>query len=64
MISQTRFKVTIFGLILGLIEALCKTFFPAFPAIETFSFQSAIIGAYLTIKTVNNVKRIGEKNED
>ena len=44
------------GLALGLIEGLLRAFLKEFPIVETFGFQGAIVGAYLTIKTVNNVK--------
>jgi len=57
MICQTRFKVAIVGLLIGLLEGLLTAIFPAFPVIATFSFQGTIITGYFTLKTVNNVKR-------
>ena len=56
-ICQTRFKTVVLGLSLGLIEGLAKVAWPAFPVIEAFGFQSAIIGAYLAAKTTGNIKR-------
>jgi predicted ABC-type sugar transport system permease subunit len=56
MIKQTRFKAVLIGLALGLIEGLARLVFPSFPLIETFGFQGAIIGAYLTARTVSGVK--------
>jgi len=61
-VRQTRLKVAITGLALGLIEGLAKVIFPSFPVVETFGFQGAIIGAYLTAKTVNNIKGVNVEN--
>ncbi len=58
MIRQTRFKTVLIGLALALIEGLLKSFISSFPIVETFGIQGGIITAYLTIKTVNNVRRI------
>jgi hypothetical protein len=60
--KQTRFKVVLIGLALGLIEGIAKMCFPSFPVVETFGFQAAIVGAYLTVKTYNNVKGVSEEN--
>jgi len=60
--KQTRLKIVIAGLALGMIEGIAKAAFPSFPVVETFGFQGAIIGAYLTVKTVNNIKDIGPEN--
>jgi predicted ABC-type sugar transport system permease subunit len=64
-IEQTRFKLVIIGLSLGLLEGLLRAFLKDFPVVEAFGFQGAVIGGYFTAKTVNNVKRInsaeGEK---
>lgn len=62
MIKQTRFKTVQAGLILGLIEGIIGTVFPTFPLIVTFGFQATIITGYLTVKTVNNIKNVGEEN--
>jgi hypothetical protein len=61
-ITQTRFKVVLIGLSLGLIEGAAKAAFPAFPVVETFGFQAAIVGTYLAAKTYNNVKGVNEEN--
>ena len=62
MIRQTRFKTVIIGLALGLVEGIIKMAFPTFPVVETFGFQAAIVGAYLTVKTYNNIKGVSEEN--
>jgi len=62
MITHTRFKVVLIGLMLGVIEGAAKVIFPAFPIVETFGFQGAIIGAYLTAKTLNNIRYVSEEN--
>ena len=61
-IKQTRFKMAFIGLALGLIEGVVKAAFPAFPIVETFGFQGAIVGAYLTVKTLNNIRGVSEEN--
>jgi len=60
--KQTRFKVVLIGLALGLIEGVTKAAFPAFPIVETFGFQAAIIGAFITAKTLNNIRGVSEEN--
>ena len=60
--KQTRFKVVLIGLALGLIEGVTKAAFPAFPIMEMFGFQAAIIGAYLTARTLSNIHGVGEEN--
>jgi hypothetical protein len=68
MVKQTRFRVVLIGLALGFIEGISKVAFPTFPVVETFGFQAAIVGAYLTVKTynntrgVNNVRGVSEEN--
>lgn len=64
MIKQTRFKVVLVGLTLGLIEGIIKAAFPSFPVGETFGFQGAIVGAYLAARTVGNIKRMEKENGD
>jgi len=61
-ITQTRFKIVLIGLALGLIEGVTKAAFPAFPIVETFGFQAAIIGAFITAKTLNNIRGVSEEN--
>jgi hypothetical protein len=58
MITQTRFKLVLIGLSLGLTEGVLRAFLPQFPAIEVFGFQGAIIGGYFAVKTTNNIKRL------
>jgi len=62
MVKQTRFKTVIIGLALGLVEGIAKVVFPAFPIVETFGFQAAIVGAYLTVRTFSNVKGMEKEN--
>jgi len=62
-IEQTRFKLVIIGLSLGLLEGLLRAFLKDFPVVEAFGFQGAVIGGYFTVKTVNNVRRIGAEGE-
>jgi len=50
-IRQTKFKLTVLAVFLGLIEACLKVFWPNFPITELFSFQAAVIGGYLGAKT-------------
>lgn len=59
-ITQTRLKVTLLGLALGLVEGVAKTAFPAFPIVEVFGFQAAIAGAFITFKTLNNIRGVSE----
>ncbi|MCX6825743.1 MAG: hypothetical protein NTV06_00545 [candidate division Zixibacteria bacterium] len=60
--KQTRLKVVLIGLALGLIEGVAKAAFPSFPIVETFGFQGAIIGAYLTARTVSGIKGMSMEN--
>jgi ribose/xylose/arabinose/galactoside ABC-type transport system permease subunit len=60
--KQTRLRVVLIGLALGLIEGVAKVVFPAFPIVETFGFQAAIIGAYLTARTLSNIRGVSEEN--
>ena len=62
--KQTRLKVVIAGLALGLIEGLAKVALPSFPVVETFGFQGAIIGAYLAARTVSGMKSMSMGNGD
>jgi len=62
--TQTRFKVVILGLGLGLIEGFIKVAFPSFPIVETFGFQGAIVGAYLAARTVSGIKSMSMGNGD
>ena len=62
MIKQTRFKVVLIGLAFGLIGGIAKVVFPTFPIVETFGFQAAIVGAYLTVRTFSNVKGMEKEN--
>lgn len=64
MITQTRFKAVLIGLALGLIEGLARVAFPSFPLVETFGFQGAIVGAYLTVRTVSGIKNMGMEKEN
>jgi hypothetical protein len=64
MIKQTRLKVVLAGLILGLIEGLAKVALSSFPVIEVLSFQSAIIGAYLAARTTSGIKAMAMGNGD
>jgi hypothetical protein len=58
-VVQTRFKLVI-GLIgLGLIEGLLKTWLIGFPLTEVFAFQGMVAGGYLTVRTINNMKNNG-----
>jgi hypothetical protein len=56
MVTQTRFKVVLIGLALGLIEGALAVVLKGFPTIEVFGFQGALIGYYFTVKTVSGVK--------
>jgi hypothetical protein len=56
MVRQTRFKVVLLGLAIGLVEGALRVCFPTFPLVETFSFQGAVVGAYLAARTVSDVK--------
>ena len=62
MVKQTRFKIVIIGLAFGLVEGIAKVMFPTFPIVETFGFQAAIVGAYLTVRTFSNVKGMEKGN--
>ena len=62
MVKQTRFKTVIIGLAFGLVEGIAKVAFPTFPIVETFGFQAAIVGAYLTVRTFSNVKEMEKGN--
>jgi len=66
MITQTRFKLVLLGLSLGLTEGILRVILKEFPVIEVFGFQSAIIGGYFAVKTTSNVKRLkyAEARED
>jgi predicted membrane protein len=57
VIRQTRFKTVVLGLGLGLVEGILKMIVKDFPVVEVFSFQGAIVGAYLAAKTTGNIKR-------
>lgn len=46
-IEQTRFKLVIIGLALGLFEGLLRSFLKEFPIIEVCGFQGAVIGGTL-----------------
>jgi len=63
MIKQTRFKVILFGLVLGLVEGVLRSFLPAFPVIEVLGFQTAIVGGYFAAKTANNIKRLNAEED-
>ncbi len=54
--KQTRLKLILFGCGLIFIEALIKTFIPAFPFLEAVSPEVALIVAYISGKTVQDVK--------
>jgi hypothetical protein len=58
-IKQTRFKLSVACIALGLAEALLKVFLTAFPIVELYGFQLAIAGYFLTVKTINNIKENG-----
>ena len=63
-IEQTRFKLVIIGLALGLVEGLLRSLIHDFPVVEAFAFQGGVIGWYFSVKTSNNNRRIdagGEK---
>jgi len=62
VVKQTRFKIVIIGLAFGLVEGIAKVMFPTFPIVETFGFQAAIVGAYLTVRTFSNVKGMEKEN--
>jgi ribose/xylose/arabinose/galactoside ABC-type transport system permease subunit len=62
MITQTRFKIVIVGLALGLIEGFISVAFPSFPIVETYGFQGAIVGAYLAARTVSGIKNMSMGN--
>lgn len=62
-IEQTRFKLVLIGLALGLAEGLLRAFLKEFPVIELYGFQGAVIGGYFAVKTTNNVKRINAEAE-
>jgi xanthosine utilization system XapX-like protein len=64
MITQTRFKIVMIGLALGLIEGFVKVLFPSFPTVETFGFQGAIVGAYLAARTASGMKSMSMGNGD
>ncbi len=54
--KQTRLKLILFGCGLIFIEALIKTFIPAFPFLEAVSPEVALIVAYISGKTVQDVQ--------
>jgi len=61
-VKQTRFKVVLIGLTLGLIEGMVKVAFPTFPIVETYGFQGAVVGAYLAARTVSGIKSMEKEN--
>lgn len=64
MITQTRLKIVLIGLSLGLIEGMGKVAFPTFPIVETFGFQAAIVGAYLAARTTSGIKNMGMEKKN
>jgi hypothetical protein len=62
-VQQTRFKLVLLGLSLGLIEGVLRVILKEFPVIEVFGFQSAVIGGYFAVKTTNNIKRLRAETE-
>jgi len=55
MIRQSRFKLILFGCGLIFIEAVIKTFIPAFPFLEAVSPEVALIIAYITGKSTQDI---------
>lgn len=55
-IKQTRFKLAMVGITLGLVEAFIKVLLQAFPLVELYGFQVAVIGYFFTVKTISDVK--------
>ena len=63
MVKQTRFKVVLIGLALGLVEGILAAILKGFPTIEVFGFQGALVGYYFTVKTVSGVKYMKAETE-
>lgn len=61
MITQTRFRLVILGLFLGLIEGILKVLWKSFPLTDVLGFQGILTGAYLGARTVSGVKKIEAK---
>ncbi len=65
MVTQTRFKMGVIALALGLIEGLLKSFLKEFPTIEVLGFQGAVLGYFFTVKTISDIKEVSNgKNGD
>jgi hypothetical protein len=54
--GRTRLRLTLFGCGLIFIEAMIRTFIPAFPFLESVSPEVALIVAYISGKTVQEVQ--------
>jgi len=58
-ITQSRLKLIFYSIHLFLIEGVLRILFPNFPLTELLSAQGILIGGYLGVKTVNNIKDKG-----
>lgn len=58
--TQTRLKLVLFGCLLALMEGIAKVLLPTFPLTEILALQGTLIGGYLGVRTVNNVKGYGK----
>ena len=60
--QRTRIKLVYAALGLALAEGLLKVLLPEFPLTEVFALNTLVVGTYLGVRTVNNIRGYGNND--